>query len=311
MNTTQIKYALEVEQTRSITAAAQNLYLSQPNLSKAIRELESEIGITIFERSSKGVTITQAGREFLANARIVYEQIKNFDAMYTNTKDDTVNLTICIPRATYVSMAFTDFVNKISDRERILINIRERSSFETINYVAKGEAHLGMIRYQENNENHVMSMLRERGLESYSLLEFEPVIVMSKTHPLAERDEIYASELEDYIELIHGDMDSELSEARHVERNTLSSSSKKRIFLYERGSQGDILANVKGTYMWVSNMPASILRAGNLVLKRCADRKIKNRDLLIYRKGHIFSPDERTFFECIRARIETLNIDVQ
>ncbi len=308
MNTTQLKYALEIESARSITAAAQNLYLSQPNLSKAINELEKEIGMKIFIRTAKGVQPTREGKEFLTNARVIYEQIKNFDEMYTREKADEVRLTLCIPRATYVSMAFTDFLNTIVDRERIMINIRERSSSETINYVASGEAQLGMIRYQESHDAYVFSMLRERGIEAIKLLEFEPVIVMSAKHPLAEKDEVSTEELSEYIELIHGDIDSDYMESRHIERGTLNATSKKRIFLYERGSQGDILANVHGTYMWVSNMPESILRAGNLVLKRCSDQKIKNRDLLIYRKGHLFSQDEKKFLECIRQRIETLQL---
>ena len=101
MNTTQLKYALEIQKTGSITAAAQNLYLSQPNLSKAIKELEAEINMKIFQRSSKGVVPTREGKTFLENAAVIYEQMMNFDAMYTAKRGDDVNLTLCIPRAIY------------------------------------------------------------------------------------------------------------------------------------------------------------------------------------------------------------------
>ena len=100
--------------------------------------------------------------------------------------------------------------------------------------------------------------------------------------------------------------DDEYSAHRHIERGLLTQTPDKRIYLYERGSQGDILANVVGTYMWVSNMPESVLRAGNLMMRSCPSRKIVNRDILIYRRGHIFSNDEKTFLECIKKRIDTL-----
>lgn len=308
MNTIQLKYALEIQKTGSITAAAQNLFLSQPNLSKAMKELEAEINMKIFQRSSKGVVPTREGKEFLDNAAVIYEQMMNFDAMYTARKKEDVNLTLCIPRATYISMAFTDFLNEILERRRINISIRERSAREAISYVASGEAHLGMIRYQDVHEEYIFSSLKEHGLDMIKLLEFEPLLVMSRNHPLASKEEISIDDLDEYIELIHGDTDDGHSERHHTERGLLTRTPSKKIYLYERGSQGDILANVKGTYMWVSNMPESVLRAGNLIMRRCPARKVINRDILIYRKGHIFSNEEKIFLDCIKRRIEALKI---
>ena len=308
MNTTQLKYALEIEKTGSITAAAQNLYLSQPNLSKAIKELEGEVGMKIFQRSTRGVVPTRAGREFLANAKVVYNQIVNFDEMYTMNRSDEVNITLCIPRATYISMAFTDFLNTISDRTRISINIRERSTLSTLNYVTSGQAQLGVVRYQDIHETYLFDVLSKRGLDFEPLLEFEPVIVMSRFHPLADKAEIIEEDLAEYIELVHGDIEDRNMETYEIGKGNLNRLPTKRIYLYERGSQGDILANVHNTYMWVSNMPESVLSAGNLVLRKCASRKIINRDILIYRNGHIFSNDEKSLIECIKSRIEKLNI---
>ncbi len=300
MNTTQMKYALEIAQTGSITAAAQNLFLSQPNLSKAMKELEEEIGIKIFIRSTKGVKPTREGAEFLANARVIYEQIINFDAMYTSDKSNKTNLTFCGPRATYISLAFTDFLNTLHDRKHISVNIRELGTKSTIEHVAGGEAHIGVVRYIDVSENYMMTILRERGLECEPLLEFEPVLVMSEKHPLASKEEIFESELDEYIELVHGDMEEQTSSGKQLLRKRTS----KRIYLYERASQGDILSNVHTTYMWMSRIPENVRRAGGLVVKKCVDRKVVNRDILIYRKGHIFNPDEKVLIECIKRRIE-------
>ncbi|MBQ8004052.1 MAG: LysR family transcriptional regulator [Oscillospiraceae bacterium] len=302
MNTIQMKYALEIAQTGSMTAAAQNLFLSQPNLSKTIKELEQEIGIKIFIRSTKGVKPTREGEEFLANARVIYEQIVNFDAMYTSEKSKKTNLTFCGPRATYISLAFTDFLNTLHDRKQISVNIRELSTRATIDHVAVGEAHIGVVRYIDVSENYMMTVLRERGLEFEPLLEFEPVLVMSEKHPLAIKEEITESDLGEYIELVHGDMAEERTDSHRFLRNTPT----KRIYLYERGSQGDILSNVHTTYMWMSRMPENVRRAGGLVVKHCVDRKTINRDILIYRKGHIFSSDEKALISCIKQRINDI-----
>ncbi len=302
MNTTQMKYALEIAQTGSMTAAAQNLFLSQPNLSKAMKELEEEIGIKIFIRTTKGVKPTREGEEFLANARVIYEQIVNFDAMYTSEKTKKTNLTFCGPRATYISLAFTDFLNTLHDRKQISVNIRELGTKSTIEHVAGGEAHVGVVRYIDVSENYMMTILRERGLDFEPLLEFEPVLVMSEKHPLASKEEIYESELDEYIELVHGDMEERTS----GEKRLLRKKSPKRIYLYERASQGDILSNVHTTYMWMSRIPENVRRAGGLVVKKCVDRKEVNRDILIYRKGHIFNPDEKVLISCIKQRIEAV-----
>lgn len=233
-------------------------------------------------------------------------QIAEFEAMYkSETKEDTY-LTFCGPRATYISLAFTDFLNTLSDRRRISVNIKEQSTSSTINHVAAGEAQLGVVRCRDIHEEYVLSALVDRGLQSERLLEFEPVLVMSEKHPLADREDITEEELAEYIELIHGDMEHEGRTKERDVRGTLMRESGKRIYLYERGTQGDILANVHTTYMWMSRMPESVRQAAGLVVKKCSAKRVVNRDILIFRSGHIFTKDEKTLIDCINKRIEEM-----
>lgn len=306
MNTIQLKYALEIEKTGSITAAAQSLYLSQPNLTKAIRALEEEVNIQIFQRTPKGMTPTREGKEFLSHARVIYEQISNFDAKYTSTRSDGVNMTMCIPRATYLSLAITDFLNTIVDEEKISVSIRECSPLTTIKAVTSGEAQIGVVRYFTKHEEYLFEVLERRGIERRHLLEFEPKIVMSKKHPLADKEEILMSELEIYTELIQGDNEEMRRENGVADVSALKGAQEKKIYLYGRGSQGDILTNVRGTYMWVSNMPEAVLRAGNLVMKKCADQNRVARDILIYRQGHMFSEYENKLCRCMIDKVKEL-----
>lgn len=98
MNTTYLNFALEIERVGSITQAAQNLYMAQPNLSKAIKELEKELGFTIFKRTPKGVKPTEEGTEFLYHARHIVEQLNAVDRISQRVGDKKLRYKISIPR---------------------------------------------------------------------------------------------------------------------------------------------------------------------------------------------------------------------
>ena len=110
MNLLHLKYAVEVEKTGSITQAAENLFMGQPNLSKAIKELEAALGMLIFKRTSKGVVATPKGAEFLEKARAILSQIDAIEQEYRPHQEDRVSFSVCIPRASYIAYAFANFI---------------------------------------------------------------------------------------------------------------------------------------------------------------------------------------------------------
>ena len=113
MNTTYLNYALEIERVGSISQAAQNLYMAQPNLSKAIRELEKELGFTIFKRTAKGVRPTEAGTEFLYHARQIMEQVGAVERISQRIGTDKLKYKISIPRGSYIVDGFTSFLSEL------------------------------------------------------------------------------------------------------------------------------------------------------------------------------------------------------
>lgn len=310
MNFTQLKYALEIEKTRSITKAAQNLFMSQPNLSKAVKELETEIGTKIFLRSAKGVEITRDGIEFLAYARAIVSQMEELEEIYKPHAGKVLRLNFCMPRATYISIAFTDFLNRLDPETHLSINLRERNSQDTINFVADGEADIGVIRTQELYDSYFLYLLKEKGLEYRTLLEYHPRILVSKDSPLANYSSIHNSMLEEYIEIIHGDIQMHAAATGPAGHGKRPAPPSRRIYVYERGSQFDILQNVKNTYIWASPIPDSVLQAHALVEKRSLSPMGTNKDLLIYRKDHIFQKHEHLLVDCIEQTIrEKLKAD--
>lgn len=106
MNILHLKYAVEVAKTKSISKAAENLYMGQPNLSRAVKELEESLGIVIFERTTKGISVTPDGEEFLQYARRIIREVDEIEELYRNARTKKQRFSACVPRASYISYAF-------------------------------------------------------------------------------------------------------------------------------------------------------------------------------------------------------------
>ena len=309
MNILHLKYAVEVERTGSITQAAENLYMGQPNLSKAIKELEAGIGTPIFKRTSKGVIPTVRGAEFLAMAKKVLAQIEHMEAIFVPGTRERQRLSISIPRASYLSHAFTDFVKLMDEEKEIDLDYKETNSTQAIQNILQEESTLAVIRYPIEHEKYFKNLLSFKSLSSETLLEFEYLVVMSKQHPLADVTQIKFEDLADYTEITHGDLEKPHSSASENPKTEEVPYIKRRIFVYERGSQFELLSNVPTTYMWVSAIPREMLERYGLVQRKCEARHNRYRDVLIYKKGYKFNAPERLFLdELKRVRDEIAQV---
>ena len=114
LNILHFKYAVEIAKTKSISKAAENLYMGQPNLSRAIKELEEHLGITIFRRTSRGITVTAEGEEFLQYANRIIAQVEQVEDIYINGKRKKKQFSVSVPRTTYIAQAFTEFCKQMS-----------------------------------------------------------------------------------------------------------------------------------------------------------------------------------------------------
>lgn len=295
MNILHLKYAVEVEKTRSISKAAENLLMGQPNLSRAIKELEESLGITLFKRTSKGITPTPQGEEFLQYAKKILAQIDEVEAMYKKGKSDKQTFSISVPRASYVSCAFTEFIKSIDTGKEAEIFYKETNSMRVISNILQADYKLGIIRYQTTFEQYFKAMLHEKGLSHEVVVDFSYQLVMSKNHPLANKNSIKSTDLSKYIEIAHADPYVPSLPLLDAKKAELSEFVDKHIFVFERGSQFDLLNNVPNTFMWVSPMPQRLLDQYGLVQKMCpANRKIY-KDVLIYRKGYHFTELDKKF----------------
>lgn len=297
MNTTLLKYAVEVEKTGSITQAAGNLYMDQPNLSKAIKTLEESLGAPIFKRSPKGVVPTARGRIFLEYARNVLAQIEEMEALYKPVQAGGVEFGLSIPRASYVSYAFARFVKRLDRSEGMNLWLKETTSADTLRDVESGEYRLGIIRYRPSAEAYYAKQAAEAGLMTRLLFEYEERLLMAADHPLAGAPSVGRNQLRSYIEITHGDGSTSGGRGSRPADQKAVKLPANRICVFERGSQMSLLRENPDTYMWVSPLPPEVLLQYGLVEKTCADGERSCRDVLVYRKNHRMGKWETLFLE--------------
>jgi len=297
MNTQHFRYALEVEKTGSITQAAENPFMGQPNLSKSIKELEDTLGIVIFKRTSRGVVPTGKGKAFLRYAKSILSQVDEMQSVCRDDDPDRQRLNVCVPRGSYVSWAAMQFVASLDGSRPIDVNLGETTSIDGVNMVADGVFTMGIIRYQTEYETYFRDFMKDKGLACETVWEFENLAAMSANHPLAEQESLTLSDLAPYTEITHGDCNVPYINVAQSENLSLSLSGKKVINLYEGTSQYAMLSMMQDAFMWVSPTPEEILKRYSLVQKRCDAPAHKYKDVLIYREGIRFSTLERHFLD--------------
>lgn len=197
MTIQQLKYVIEVARSRSISKAAQSLFISQPSLSNAIKELEKELGIIIFSRTNKGIMITAEGTEFLGYARQVVEQTELLENRYANTQSPQQHFSVSTQHYAFAVSAFVRLL-KDYNREEYEFTLRETKTYEIIDDVKNLRSELGILYVNEFNKQVIKKFLREGNLVFHELFEAKPHVFVSSRNPLVEKEYITLSDLLPY-----------------------------------------------------------------------------------------------------------------
>lgn len=294
MNMLHVKYAVEVAKAGSLSKASEVLLIAIPNISRSIKELEADLGITIFDRTSKGMCLTPEGEEFMNFAKGILGQIEQVEKFYKNGSPKKQKFSISVPRACYISEAFAEFSKSLT-KDAAEIFYKETNSQRTINNILNHDYKLGIIRYAENYDKYFKAMLEEKGLSYEMVTEFSYLLIMSADNPLASKEKVTFDDLTGYIEIAHADPYVPSMPVSKVVKEELPDNIERRIFIFERASQFDLLSKNPETFMWVSPAPESLLKRYNLVQKKCVDNKKIYKDILIYRNGYKLSDLDRQF----------------
>ena len=294
MNLLHMKHALEVAKAGSLSKASEVLLIAAPNISRSIKELEADLGITIFDRTQNGMKLTPEGEEFLEFAKSILGQIDQVENYYKKGHPKKQTFSISVPRASYICEAFAEFSKSLS-KDAAEIFYKETNSQRTINNMLNHDYKLGIVRYAENYDMYFKTMLEEKGFTYELITEFTYKIIMSKDSPLAKFDTISSDDLVDYIEIAHADPYVPSMPISKVVKEELSDDIDRRIFVFERTSQFELLSRNLETFMWVSPIPKSLLERYDIVQKECSENRKIYKDLLIYKNGYKLSKLDRQF----------------
>ena len=209
MTLQQLKYVTTIANIGSISEAAKRLFVSQPSLTKAIKELEKEMGITIFDRTNKGITVSKEGERFLGYARQVLEQAALLEEQYKSQSGGKKQFSVSTQHYSFAVNAFVELL-KGAEIDQDDVSLRETQTYEIIDDVAHMKSEIGLLYYNDFNRPVLEKLIHTNELTFTELFTAHPHIFIGKTHPLAHKEVVSMDELEEYpyISFEQGDHNS-------------------------------------------------------------------------------------------------------
>ena len=197
MTLTQLHYVITIAETGSMNKAAELLYVAQPSLTNAIKELEKELGITLFFRNGKGVTLTNDGSEFLLYARQIYGEYETVLEKYGKNGNYKKKFGVSTQHYSFAVKAFVDMTKEF-DMSKYEFAIRETRTAEVIQDVSTMKSEIGVLYLSDYNRKAMEKLLNNAGLEFHHLIDCQAYVYLWKHHPLANEESISFEQLEGY-----------------------------------------------------------------------------------------------------------------
>lgn len=201
MTLNQLIYVVEISKTHSINAAAHALFVSQSSLSTAIKDLEDELGIPLFNRTNRGITTTKDGESFIHYANNILQQYRLMEEKFLGTEKYKQHFSVAMHHSTFVAKIFADIVKEFG-MENYEYSIYETTTKEVLESVRTAKSELGILYISSFNQDYYEKSFKELNLEFHIIMEYEVYAYVGKKHPLAFKDEIEFSELASYPCLI-------------------------------------------------------------------------------------------------------------
>ena len=243
MTLQQLRYILTIVSCGSISEAAKKLFISQPSLSSAVKEIEQEFGIEIFLRSPKGIVLSNDGAEFLSYARQVVEQAELLEQRYTNQKPSKKLFSISTQHYAFAVQAFVSWLKEMN-MDEYECTLRETRTYEIIEDVRNLRSEVGILYRNDFNRKVIQKLLSENHLRFHALFDADAHVFISSGHPLADREEVDIEELDDYpcLAFEQGDYNSFYFSEEMLSTRTY----KKKILVSDRATLFNTLIGLNG-----------------------------------------------------------------
>ncbi len=197
MTLQQLKYAVTVAECGTISAAAEKLFISQPSLTTAIRELETEMGVTIFSRTNRGVIVSREGEEFLGYARQILSQAQLLQERFSGREQGEKRFAVSSQHFNFTVLAFSRLVQNFRG-PRYSFHFRETTTYEVLEDVSQLRSEVGILALNEDNERFLRRMFGKLGLEFTELKRVQAELFVSAEHPLAGRRFVTVEDVSPY-----------------------------------------------------------------------------------------------------------------
>lgn len=197
MTLRQLEYIVTVAETGNITEAAKRLFVSQPSLTSAIRDLEQEMQVTIFHRTNKGVVVTNDGDRFLAYARQILEQVNLLQEKYLHTAERRPRFSVSCQHYSFAVNAFVNVIREFGG-SKYDFTLRETQTYEIIEDVSRLKSEIGVLYTSSKNEEVLLKLIRQNNLVFEELFVAKPHVFICSSHPLAGQDALTLRDLEPY-----------------------------------------------------------------------------------------------------------------
>ena len=232
MTLQQMKYILCIARCGSISKAAAELYMSQSSLSLSVKELESSLGITIFERSNRGIALTSDGKEYADRAAQILSLAGELESRFLH-KELPMRFSVSAQRLAFAVKAFSRYLQDFHF-DAADIAIRECHTYAVMQDVAKGKSDLGIIALSDTNSRFVLSELAALGIDFVGLDSLTPSAFMAANHPLAGKSVVTLAELNEYAFVTY---DQEVSVSHYTEEPVFYGRFRKNIHVSDRSTK--------------------------------------------------------------------------
>ena len=293
MNITQLKYVLEIAGSASMREAALRLYVSQPALSASIRELEEELGILIFERTNKGISLTEAGREFLVYAKKAVGQYEILEDRYLSKDTDKEHFSVSTQHYNFAIKAFAEVIKRLQP-DKYVFSIHETKTKEVLEDVRRLKSEIGIVSYSGSTEAVISKLFREFQLKFTPLMKKETYIYVWENHKLANRKEVSIEEMKEYPCI---SFDQEEEGIFYLTEEAMADYSfEKLIKSDDRATSMELIHELSGY-----SIGSGMLSQENAILRGLKAVKLKEEDPLIIgyitRKGSALSVYGQSYIE--------------
>ena len=301
MTLQQLKYVVCVAEVGNISLAAEKIFIAQPSLTNAIKNLEEELGITIFSRNNRGVLITEQGNVFLSYARQMLDQLDLIESKFLNKKEIKPYFSVSCQHYSFAVNAFIDVINKFN-ASSYNFTIRETQTYEIIEDVKDLVSEVGVLYLSKKNEEVITKLLKENDIKFEELFEAKPHVFISNDHPLAKKELIKLEELDEYPYL---SFEQGKNNSFYFSEEVLSTlDRKKNIKVRDRATLFNLIIGLNG-YTVSSGVISHELNGKNIISKPLEINEYM-RIGIITLKNVILSQYAKEFIDAIKNHINNV-----